>query len=149
MEQLPGGYYRAQGRVDDTMNLGGIKIGPAGSSEPVATFPVLECAAVALAPSGGGPSRLVLHVVLESEASAPDLDDLRGLCQRSIRARLNPLFKVTSLHLGTSCLAPPQARSCAVSCGPVRRHSAASGRAPASPGPERAQRVSQGFSNWP
>jgi hypothetical protein len=26
-ERLPGGYYRALGRCDDTMNLGGIKVG--------------------------------------------------------------------------------------------------------------------------
>jgi acyl-coenzyme A synthetase/AMP-(fatty) acid ligase len=26
MERLPGGAYRALGRVDDTMNLGGIKV---------------------------------------------------------------------------------------------------------------------------
>ena len=25
-ERLPGGYYRALGRCDDTMNLGGIKV---------------------------------------------------------------------------------------------------------------------------
>jgi hypothetical protein len=25
-ERLPGGYYAAHGRVDDTMNLGGIKV---------------------------------------------------------------------------------------------------------------------------
>lgn len=27
-ERLPGGYYRALGRCDDTMNLGGIKVTP-------------------------------------------------------------------------------------------------------------------------
>lgn len=26
-ERLPNGYYRALGRCDDTMNLGGIKVG--------------------------------------------------------------------------------------------------------------------------
>ena len=26
-ERLPGGFYRALGRCDDTMNLGGIKVG--------------------------------------------------------------------------------------------------------------------------
>ena len=25
-ERLPGGYYKAHGRSDDTMNLGGIKV---------------------------------------------------------------------------------------------------------------------------
>ena len=29
-ERLPGGYYRALGRCDDTMNLGGIKVGLGG-----------------------------------------------------------------------------------------------------------------------
>ena len=28
MERLPNGYYVAHGRADDTMNLGGIKVGP-------------------------------------------------------------------------------------------------------------------------
>lgn len=27
VQRLPGGYYRALGRCDDTMNLGGIKVG--------------------------------------------------------------------------------------------------------------------------
>lgn len=27
VQALPGGYYRALGRCDDTMNLGGIKVG--------------------------------------------------------------------------------------------------------------------------
>ena len=26
MQQLPGGYFRAHGRADDCMNLGGIKV---------------------------------------------------------------------------------------------------------------------------
>ena len=26
LARLPGGFYRAQGRADDTMNLGGIKV---------------------------------------------------------------------------------------------------------------------------
>jgi acetyl-CoA synthetase len=30
-ERLPGGAYRALGRVDDTMNLGGIKVGSGAS----------------------------------------------------------------------------------------------------------------------
>ena len=100
MERLPGGYYRAQGRVDDTMNLGGIKVSSAEIERACNAVPgILECAAVALAPSGGGPSQLVLHIVLDPGAPPPDLDNLRGLCQRSIRALLNPLFKVASLHL--------------------------------------------------
>ena len=32
VERLPGGYYRALGRCDDTMNLGGIKARTPGGS---------------------------------------------------------------------------------------------------------------------
>src|SRR5262245_45205239 len=37
-EILPGGYYRAQGRADDTMNLGGIKVSSAEIERAVASI---------------------------------------------------------------------------------------------------------------
>ncbi len=54
MERLPGGYYRALGRVDDTMNLGGIKISSAEIERAVGGIEgIAETAAVAVSPPGG------------------------------------------------------------------------------------------------
>ena len=95
MEQLPGGWYRAQGRADDTMNLGGIKVSSAEIERAVVDLPgIVESAAVAISPPGGGPSRLVLYAVLDA---ATDPEPLQGLVQQRIRARLNPLFKLSEL----------------------------------------------------
>ena len=91
MERLGGGYARAHGRVDDTMNLGGIKTSSAEIERACNRVDgVHETAAIAVAPRGGGPSQLVIYAVME--IATPD--DLKPLFQRSIRARLNPLFKV-------------------------------------------------------
>ncbi len=94
IEQLPGGYYRALGRVDDTMNLGGIKISSAEIERTVGGIEgIAEVAAVAVSPPGGGPSRLVVFAVL-SEGVEPDPDALKGEMQRALRSDLNPLFRI-------------------------------------------------------
>jgi len=93
MERSRNGYLRARGRVDDTMNLGGIKISSAeleGALEGIGG--VADVAAVAVSPVGGGPDRLVVFVVLDSDA--PDVAALRMEMQQRIRTRLNPLFKI-------------------------------------------------------
>ncbi|MEE2828606.1 MAG: AMP-binding protein [Myxococcota bacterium] len=98
MERLPQGYYRAHGRVDDTMNLGGIKVSSAEIERVCnAAEAILETAAIAVPRSGGGPSRLVIHAVLKNPDSNPSLEQLRGECQLLIREGLNPLFKVDEL----------------------------------------------------
>ena len=90
MEDLGGGYYRAHGRVDDTMNLGGIKVSSAEIERVVAEVPgVVEAAAVAVPPAGGGPSRLVIYAVVDDGAG-----ELAAPMQAAIRAELNPLFKI-------------------------------------------------------
>ncbi|MEM1034142.1 MAG: AMP-binding protein [Myxococcota bacterium] len=98
MRRLPGGYYRALGRVDDTMNLGGIKVSSGEIERCLAgTAGVAECAAVAVSPpdagaGAGGPSQLVVFAVLA--AGAPDLDALHGVMKKRIATDLNPLFKL-------------------------------------------------------
>jgi acetyl-CoA synthetase len=92
MERLAGGYYRAHGRADDTMNLGGIKV----SSVELETVldeheAVSECAAVAVQPEGGGADRLVVFAVLRLEFDAERLATELG---RLISRRINPLFKI-------------------------------------------------------
>lgn len=97
MRRLPDGRYRAEGRVDDTMNLGGIKVSSAEIERVVGGVEgVGEVAAVAVPPPGGGPERLVLFVVPHGTVAA---DDLRAAMQARIRTALNPLFKIDRVVL--------------------------------------------------
>jgi acetyl-CoA synthetase len=97
LERLPGGYYRAQGRVDDTMNLGGIKISSVEIERVLnAVDGIRETAAVAISPPGGGPSTLWIFAVRRGECQDDDAQ-LRGRLQDAIRRHLNPLFKIEKL----------------------------------------------------
>jgi acetyl-CoA synthetase len=99
MKRLPNGYYRALGRVDDTMNLGGIKVSSAEIERVVARVPgVAECAAVAVSPPAGGPARLVVYAV-PLPGHDPDTEAWRREMQAEIRAELNPLFRVDEVVL--------------------------------------------------
>ncbi len=92
IQVLAGGGYKAQGRADDTMNLGGIKVGSLELERLVNEHPaVLESAAVGVAATGGGPEKLVLHVVLREPIAS---DRLRRELSEAIARRLNPLFRV-------------------------------------------------------
>ena len=98
-ERLPNGYYRAQGRADDTMNLGGIKVGAAEIERVVGGLGGTdEVAAIAVAPSGGGPSQLVICVGTTSD-KAVDPQQLQVEMQRAIKTRLNPLFKIHDIYM--------------------------------------------------
>ena len=99
MARLPNGYWRALGRVDDTMNLGGIKVSSTEIERVVGAAPgVAECAAVAVSPPGGGPERLVVYVVGDPGPIA-DPSRLKSEMQQALRTRLNPLFKIHDVVL--------------------------------------------------
>ena len=56
LERLADGYYRIHGRVDDTMNLSGIKVSSAEIEEVLnGVKGIQETAAVAVSPKDGGP----------------------------------------------------------------------------------------------
>ncbi|GIW73360.1 MAG: acetyl-CoA synthetase [Planctomycetota bacterium] len=94
MERLGRGYFRALGRIDDTMNLGGIKVSSAEIERVLAAAPeVRETAAIAVPPPGGGPSRLVVYAVLAPGVRC-ERDALREKLGRLVREELNPLFKL-------------------------------------------------------
>jgi acetyl-CoA synthetase len=94
MERLADGYYRALGRVDDTMNLGGIKVSSAEIEQVIANVPgVAETAAIAVSPPGGGPSRLVVYAVA-TPGAGPDPERWKTDMQTAIGTELNPLFKI-------------------------------------------------------
>ena len=74
IEELPGGYFRAHGRVDDAMNLGGIKVSCVQIEELLTQHAaVRELAAVSVPPPGGGPEQLVIYVVLHTDVDLQEL----------------------------------------------------------------------------
>ncbi len=100
LQRLHHGFFRAQGRADDTMNLGGIKVSSLELERIVDAHPgVLECAAVGVQPGGEGAEQLVLHLVPATTDGAPDADQLKTELQQLIRERLNPLFRIHDLVL--------------------------------------------------
>ena len=94
MERIRGKYtfFRAHGRIDDTMNLGGIKASSVEIERVVnLDEAVSESAAIAVPPPEGGPERLILYIVPQKEI---DKETLKKRLQQAIREQLNPLFKI-------------------------------------------------------
>lgn len=99
MELLSNGYYRARGRVDDTMNLGGIKVSSAEIEQTLSVVEgICETAAIAISPPEGGPNQLVIYAVVADNFSW-DKEALKTSLQKAIRQSLNPLFKIHDLVL--------------------------------------------------
>lgn len=108
LERLPDGSYRAVGRSDDAMNLGGIKVSAVEIERCLNQLPgVLETAAIAT--QDAQPSSLVVYAVLDSKDSSSKSDDasfssdsksldvnadLKSSMQKIISQQLNPLFRI-------------------------------------------------------
>ncbi len=93
MQALPNGFWRAQGRADDTMNLGGIKVSSAEIERLLLQVPgIKETAAVAHAPEGG-PSLLVVFTVRKADDNSA-AEEMEKAMQQVIKTQLNPLFKI-------------------------------------------------------
>lgn len=98
LEHGPSGY-RALGRADDTMNLGGIKVSSATIERVITPLPeIIEAAAIARQPKQGGPSELVICCV----TTATDVAALQKLMQQQIREQINPLFKIAEVKVFTA-----------------------------------------------
>jgi acetyl-CoA synthetase len=98
MQNLGGGYWRALGRADDTMNLGGIKVSSAEIEQALQSVPqVKETAAIAISPDGG-PSQLIIYAACSAGQSL-DKGVLKTSMQDCIKRDLNPLFKIHDLIL--------------------------------------------------
>ena len=92
---LAGAKYRVLGRVDDTMNLGGIKVSAAEIEEVLNIVSgIQETAAVAISPKDGGPSQLVIYAVLTASEAAPAKQELHATLQAALSEHLNPLFRI-------------------------------------------------------
>ncbi|REE83667.1 acetyl-CoA synthetase [Lutibacter oceani] len=96
LEQLENGYFKMQGRVDDAMNLGGIKVSSVQIEAVVNSLDfVKESAAVAVSPKSGGPSELIVYYV--ENPSKFNIEQRFKQAKENIKNQLNPLFKLTDL----------------------------------------------------
>ena len=92
---LAGTKYRVHGRVDDTMNLSGIKVSSAEIEEVLNVVDeIQETAAVAVSPKDGGPSQLVIYAVLTASRSELTKQELHATLQTTLSYHLNPLFRI-------------------------------------------------------
>lgn len=97
--RVANGHYQVLGRADDTMNLGGIKVGTAEIERVVSSVQdVRELAAIAVSATDGGPSRLVVYVAIQPDSTL-DVATIKKSMQQSIRQQLNPLFKIHDIVL--------------------------------------------------
>ncbi|GLJ29227.1 hypothetical protein SUGI_0576530 [Cryptomeria japonica] len=97
-ERTVGGYFRAHGRVDDTMNLGGIKVSSVEIERVCNGVDgrVLETAAIGIPPNGGGPEQLLIVIVLKDAKNAEtSFEDIKASFNSALQKTLNPLFKVS------------------------------------------------------
>ena len=92
---LTGMKYRVHGRVDDTMNLSGIKVSSAEIEEVLNVVDgIQETAAVAVSSEDGGPSQLVIYTVLAASESEPTKQEAHATLQAALSEHLNPLFRI-------------------------------------------------------
>ena len=92
---LPGAKYRVLGRVDDTMNLSGIKVSAAEIEEVLNIVNgVQETAAVAVSPKDGGPSQLIIYTVLAASNAEVTKQKIHTALQTALSEHLNPLFRI-------------------------------------------------------
>ncbi|EXC28000.1 putative acyl-activating enzyme 17 [Morus notabilis] len=92
------GYYRAHGRADDTMNLGGIKVSSVEIERICNEVDdcVLETAAIGVPPPAGGPEQLVIAVVFKDPGNNTTAYlQLRMSFNSAVQKKLNPLFRVS------------------------------------------------------
>lgn len=96
LKQLENGYFKILGRVDDAMNLGGIKVSATQIEAAINKLSfVIESAAIAVAPEDGGPAKLVVFYVGEGVLTLSK--DRLIEAQKIVKTELNPLFKVADL----------------------------------------------------
>jgi acetyl-CoA synthetase len=93
--RYPNHTYSILGRVDDTMNLGGIKVSAAEIERAIADLPpIRETAAISIKTTDNGPSQLVIYAAV---TPAPEKFSIMKMMQLRINQHLNPLFKIHDL----------------------------------------------------
>ena len=96
LQRLPGGYFRACGRMDDTMNPGGIKVGSAEIETIInGVDGIDESAVIAVPENGTGPDQLIAFLVSKEEL---DTALVLKAINSAIRAKLNPLIRIAAIR---------------------------------------------------
>ena len=96
IRKLPGGCFVAGGRVDDTMNLGGIKISSAEIECVLNQVAGVKESAAVASSQVGGPDELIVFVVGIEEL---DVEVTKAEMNRRMKEQLNPLFKIRQVKL--------------------------------------------------
>ncbi len=95
MRQLHQGFFSAEGRADDTMNLGGVKVSSLELEQVLDGHEaVYESAAVGVQLGGEGVEKLIVYLVLARKYEAAQLKAELG---SMIAKAVNPLFKIHDL----------------------------------------------------
>jgi len=95
IERLGGGFYRHQGRIDDMININGVKTSAAEIRSVIANDLVADSKPISVDVDGSGQHRLVVFAVPRDPrlTNSKDLSErLRKEFQRDIKERLNPLL---------------------------------------------------------
>lgn len=95
IERLHGGLYRHHGRIDDMINIGGVKTSSEEIRSVIGHDLVYDAKPVAVDVDGSGQHVLIVYVVPRdsTEIGSPELRDrLRRDFGRAIKERLNPLL---------------------------------------------------------
>lgn len=87
--------YAILGRIDDTMNLGGIKVSSAEIERVLTGIEdIIESAAIAVTPPYHGPSLLVIYA---ATSATLDKKTVKATMQERINKHLNPLFRISDV----------------------------------------------------
>jgi len=95
IERLPGGFYRHLGRIDDMINIGGVKTSAEEIRSVIANPLVYDAKPVAVDVDGSGQHVLVVYAVPQNAADVGSRElreRLKKEFQRAIKERLNPLL---------------------------------------------------------
>jgi acetyl-CoA synthetase len=99
LEVLPNGYFRALGRTDDAINLGGIKVGSAELERVILELgDIPEVAVIGIPQRHGGPNRLVACIGAGAGGRS-DKELLKTRIQKVISENLSPLFKLDDVFI--------------------------------------------------
>jgi acetyl-CoA synthetase len=89
-------FYKSVGRIDDAMNLGGIKVSAVEIEEVLNRYPhIFETAAISIPSQGSGPEKLVIYYILKEKNITADL--LKKELQAMLTKELNPLFRISEI----------------------------------------------------
>lgn len=95
-EVLDTTFYKSVGRVDDAMNLGGIKISAIEIEEALNSHTLIfEVAAISVPSNQSGPEKLVVYYIPKEKIG--DAEKLKKELQQILTHELNPLFRISEI----------------------------------------------------